>query len=128
MSDSGRTVAVLGASPKRDRYANLALHRLKDAGHRVLSVNPTYDVIEGDPALPSVRDASEAAPEGLNTITVYVSPEHLETVADDLVAARPARVIFNPGSENPRVQNRLDAAGIPWIEACTLVLLSTGQF
>jgi len=37
-------------------------------------------------------------------------------------------VIFNPGTENPDEYEGLRAAGIEPTEACTLVLLRTGQF
>jgi len=37
-------------------------------------------------------------------------------------------VVFNPGTESPAVQERLDDAGIDWLEACTLVMLRSGQF
>jgi hypothetical protein len=41
---------------------------------------------------------------------------------------KPGRVIFNPGTENPELMEMLDAAGIPYLEACTLVMLRAGQF
>ena len=62
------------------------------------------------------------------TLTLYVGPARLEPMIDSLVALKPGRVIFNPGTESPALQQALDTAGIPWEEACTLVLLRTGQF
>jgi hypothetical protein len=44
------------------------------------------------------------------------------------VALNPRRVIFNPGTESAPLQQALDEAGIEWLEACTLVMLRTGQF
>jgi hypothetical protein len=41
---------------------------------------------------------------------------------------KPGRVLFNPGTESAVLQAKLDEAGIPWEEACTLVLLGTGMF
>jgi hypothetical protein len=37
-------------------------------------------------------------------------------------------VIFNPGAENTALVAELEKAGIACEEACTLVLLNTGQF
>jgi predicted CoA-binding protein len=126
---NGLTAAVLGASPKTDRYSHMAMMRLRDAGCRVLPVNPAYREIEGLMSSGTVRDAADAAgSEGLHTLTLYLAPHHLEPLVDDIVAASPGRVIFNPGTESSKVQNALDKAGIPWIEACTLVLLATGQY
>jgi hypothetical protein len=52
----------------------------------------------------------------------------VESLADEIIAAKPGRVIFNPGTEHPEMAKRFQAAGIKTMEACTLVLLSTGQF
>ena len=46
--------------------------------------------------------------------------------ARDIIGA--ARVIFNPGAENPELEATLEERGIPTLRACMLVLLSTGQF
>jgi hypothetical protein len=64
----------------------------------------------------------------VQTLTLYLSPKRLLPIADDIVKLRPGRVIFNPGTETPELQQKLDAAGIPWLEACTLVMLRTGQY
>ena len=44
------------------------------------------------------------------------------------VKENPKRVIFNPGTENPIFAQKLQEKGIPWENACTLVLLSTNQY
>ncbi len=124
-----RPSAVLGASPKADRYSHMAMLRLQEAGHRVIPVNPAYREVEGLTSVATVSDAAEAAgPEGLDTLTLYLAPHHHEPLVDDILAARPRRVIFNPGTESSVMQTALDKAGIPWLEACTLILLSTGQY
>ena len=38
---------------------------------------------------------------------------------DAIVNLKPDRVIFNPGTENPALQRKLDEAGIDWESACT---------
>ncbi len=131
MNDSGKSgaTAVLGASHKAGRYSNMAVQRLKDAGHSVIPVNPAYDTVEGLKSVATVCEAAEAAGSGgLETLTLYLAPHHLEPLVDDIINARPGRVIFNPGTESSRVQKTLDKEGILWMEACTLVLLSTGQY
>ena len=59
---------------------------------------------------------------------MYVGPAISANLAQPLLALRPGRVIFNPGTENPTLAAQLEAAGIPTEEACTLVLLSTGVY
>jgi hypothetical protein len=40
----------------------------------------------------------------------------------------PKRIIFNPGTENDELAKMAKDKGIQPVEACTLVLLSTGQY
>ncbi len=121
---AGTAVAVLGASRKPHRYSNQAVVALKAHGYEVTPVNPAYDEIEG---LPAARGLAEL-PRGIHTLTVYVGPYHIRPMIDEIVALRPQRVILNPGTESAELERALDAAGIRYLEACTLVLLATGQY
>lgn len=123
MSDA-ETVVVLGASPDPERYSNKAQRLLGEHGHRVIPVSPVYDEVEGVKTLKSVAEVSSP----VNTLTLYLSPKRLLQMQDDIVRLRPGRVIFNPGTETPELQQALTTAGIPWEEACTLVMLRTGQY
>lgn len=123
MSDA-ETVVVLGASPDPERYSNKAQRLLGEHGHRVIPVSPVYDEVEGVKTLKSVAEVSSP----VNTLTLYLSPKRLLQMQDDIVHLRPGRVIFNPGTETPELQQALTATGIPWEEACTLVMLRTGQY
>jgi hypothetical protein len=51
-----------------------------------------------------------------------------QELIEAIVAALPERVVSNPGGENPAEYDRLKAAGIEPVEACTLALLRTDQF
>jgi len=124
MSPSPQRVAVLGASHKPDRYSNQAIRLLLAHGHRVVPVHPRLDTVEGLP----VAHGLDAIAGPVDTLTLYVGPERSDDLVDAIVGLRPGRVIFNPGTENPALEARLDAAGIPHERACTLVLLRTGQF
>lgn len=119
-----QTVAVLGASTNRERYSNKAVRLLQEHGHRVIPVNPAQQQIEGLAVAASLDDIRER----IDTLSLYMSPQHLATVSTAILRLNPGRVIFNPGTESPELQSKLDEARIPWEEACTLVLLRTGQF
>ena len=117
-------VAVVGASEKPERYANRALRMLLSQGFTPIPVSRSGKDILGLKGYASLA----AIPHPVDTVTIYVSPERQTSVLQDLLAIRPRRVIFNPGAENPEAAAALVQAGITVIEACTLVLLSTGQF
>ena len=78
---AGYAVAVLGASPKPERYSNQAIHLLRQYGHTVIPVNPIQREIAGLP----VAAALSAITEKVDTVTVYVSPSHLEPLVDGLL-------------------------------------------
>ena len=125
MSNSpSETVVVLGASDQPDRYSNKAVKMLLEHGHRVIPIHPALKTVEGIAVVPNLPSVSE----NVNTLTLYLGPDRLEKLISEIVQLAPKRVIFNPGTESPVVQQALDQAGIPWQEACTLVLLRTGQY
>lgn len=117
-------VAVVGASDKPDRYANRALRMLLSHGFTPIPVSRSGKDILGLKGYASLT----AVPDPIDTITVYLSPHKQAPVIRDILAVRPRRVIFNPGAENPEGADALGRHGIAVVEACTLVLLATGQF
>ncbi len=119
-----KTVVVLGASDKPERYSYKAFKMLQEYGHATLLVSPRLTQIDGVAVYPSL-----SAIEGpVDTVTVYVSAENSSLLQDQFLQLRPRRVLFNPGSENPSLSKVLINMGIEVEEACTLVLLRTNQF
>jgi len=117
-------VVIIGASDNPERYSHQAQLLLRQHGHEVVPVHPKLAVIEGVPVVADVRAISGP----VDTVTLYVGPAISAGLKDDLVALKPRRVIFNPGTENTALQAALTSAGIECEQACTLVLLRTGQF
>lgn len=117
-------VVILGASDKSDRFAYKAMVMLKQYGHEIVLVHPTLTEIAGQPVY---SDLSKV-PRPVDTLTVYVNPRISISMKDQIIALKPKRVIFNPGTENPAIAFDLKKTGIDTIHACTLVMLSTGEF
>lgn len=118
------TVVIVGASSNPERYSHRALLLLQKHGHTVVPVHPALAQIEG---VPVVADLG-LIPGPVDTVTMYVGPAISSGLQDKLIALKPGRVIFNPGAENASLADALQKAGIACEEACTLVLLNTGQF
>jgi predicted CoA-binding protein len=121
---STKTVAILGASPKPDRYAYQALQLLREYGHRTLPVNPAFDEILGEKCYPRISDA----PGPIDTVTLFFGESLSNPLIDEIVSAKPGRIIMNPGAENSALAAQAEEAGIEVVEGCTLVMLRTGQF
>ncbi len=117
-------VVILGASDKPDRYAHKAQLMLAEHGHEVVPVHPRLQNIEGVSVVPDLSSVTGA----VDTVTMYVGPAISSGLTEKLIALKPKRVLFNPGSENPTLASALNAAQIATEEACTLVLLRTGQY
>jgi predicted CoA-binding protein len=123
MSPEAPVTLVLGASPKPDRYSNLCVRRLVQHGHAVIAVGRREGAIGEVPIVPAI-------PQGrpVDTVTMYLNRENQRPWEGLLLKLRPRRIIFNPGAENDELARRAGEAGIGTLVACTLVLLSTGQY
>ena len=118
------TVAILGASAKPERYSHKALEMLHEYGYHVLPIRPACEEILGEKCYPRIS----AAPGPIDTVTVYLNSTRSTPLIEEIIAAQPKRIILNPGAENEALALRARQAGIEVVEACTLVLLRTGQF
>lgn len=114
---------ILGASTNSSRYANLAAHRLVAHGHPIVNVGIKQGEVAGVPI-----EKPEQIHTDLDTITLYLGPQNQPEYYDYILKSKPKRLIFNPGTENPELEELAEANGIETTEACTLVLLSTGQY
>lgn len=124
MTPSEHNVAVLGATSKPGRFSHQAVLKLKKHGYNVLPLNPRFDEIEG---FPVYRELHEL-PQPVHTLTLYVGAAKLDSMIDEVLSAKPGRVIFNPGTESHALQQALSDAGIEWLEDCTLIMLDANKF
>lgn len=114
---------VIGASENPQRYSYLATERLKSFGHEVVALANKKGVINDTPIIterPSLTD--------IDTVTLYINPILQKDYYDYILSLKPKRIIFNPGTENDELFNLAKINKIQAIEACTLVMLSTGQY
>ncbi len=124
MTGSKKTM-IVGASNNPGRYAYLAASMLLDYGHPIVPVGIKKGEIFGHPILdirqlPMIKE--------VDTITLYIGPQHQAQWYDYLIGIKPQRIIFNPGTENGEFEKKLEDNGIEAVQACTLVLLRTNQF
>lgn len=124
------TVLLIGASNNPSRYSNKALHRLIAHGHRVIPLHPYSEITTIEPTihhLSQVKKEEDIDIE-IDIAVIYIRAELLKPDISELVRIAPSTVIFNPGAESIELKNELERHGISTRNACTLVLLSIGQF
>lgn len=114
---------VLGASDNPSRYSYLAIKKLRAHQHPVLAVGRKETVVGEVPV------HKETVPDdAVDTVTLYLNPQNQVPYYDYILQLKPRRIIFNPGTENPELMKMAEEAGIEPVIACTLVMLSTGQY
>lgn len=114
---------VLGASPNPDRYSFLAVNKLAKFGHAVIPVGIKKGKIQDMKILNGLPEEKD-----VDTVSLYLNPANQKTYYDYILSLNPKRIIFNPGTENSELKNLAREKGIDTLEACTLVMLSTGQY
>ena len=114
---------VLGASDNPSRYSYLAIQRLRQHDHPVVAIGKKNSQVA------DVAITKEKKPfEDIDTITFYLNPLHQKEYYDYILSLKPKRLVFNPGAENEELTQLAKKNNIKTLEACTLVLLSTGQY
>lgn len=118
-----KKTVVLGATPNPTRYAYLATLRLKQRGHEVVPVGPAEGDIQG-------TEIQKGSPEieDVDTVTLYLNPERQRAYYDYIFSLKPRRIIFNPGTENPELDQLAHERGIETEEGCTLTMLAIGNY
>lgn len=114
---------VLGASPNPSRYSYLAVNKLARYNHDVVAIGRRKGKVG------TIDIQTEPQPlSDIETITLYLNPFNQKQYYDYIISLKPKRIIFNPGTENPELYKLARQHNIETMEACTLVMLSTGQY
>lgn len=120
---SEKKTMVIGASENKQRYSNMAILRLRQHHHPVVAIGNRKGVVEDVDIITEHPDVHD-----IDTVTLYLNPQHQKDYYDYILSVKPKRIIFNPGTENPELEDLAEKQGIQTMEACTLVLLGTGQY
>jgi uncharacterized protein len=120
---SNKTTLVVGASENTERYAHRAILKLLEKKHTVyaegLRPGQVNSIIISNQKIPYTD---------IHTVTLYVGPKNQESWIEYILSLKPKRIIFNPGTENEGFQKLAEVNNIETIDACTLVMLSIGNY
>ena len=123
--NKSKLTLVVGATDNPERYPYRAAELLQAKGVPFVPIGIKRGLVFGEEIL-DLRQ--KPALGGIHSITLYLGPQNQSEWIDYLIGLGPKRIIFNPGTENPVFFSKAKAAGIDALEACTLVMLTTGQF
>lgn len=119
----GKKTLVVGGSSNPTRYSNMAIHRLVENNHDVVSIGRKEAVVNDVKILTGKPEFND-----VHTITMYIGPNNQDEFIDYLIELKPKRIIFNPGTENFEFEKIAESKGIEVINNCTLVMLSLDIF
>lgn len=114
---------VLGASDKPERYSNMAIRMLQKYGHSIVAIGNKATTTHGITISKDLVKVTD-----IHTVTLYLNPTLQKNYYDYILTLQPQRIIFNPGTENDELYDLAKSHGILPVEACTLVMLQTGQY
>lgn len=114
---------IIGASNNIERYSYKAAERLISYGHEIKLIGKRQDIIFGKTIETEQKEFTN-----IDTVTLYLSAKLQTEYYEYILSLKPQRVIFNPGTENIELSKLLVENKIVVEEACTLVLLGTGQY
>ncbi len=118
-----KTTLVIGASENPDRYSNKVILRLLTMGIPVKAIGIKEGSVNGLPILTGKPPLSD-----IDTVTLYLGAGKQREYYDYILGLQPRRIIFNPGAENEEFEKIAEAKGIEALQACSLVMISTGSF
>lgn len=119
-----KTNLVLGASSKTTRYSKMAIELLQNKGEDVIAIGSKEAEVGDVKILTTLPDYVKQ----VHTVTIYLRPSLQKQYEKMILDLQPKRVIFNPGANNPELQNKLASVGIEVLNACTLVMIQTNQY
>jgi hypothetical protein len=114
---------VLGASEDPSRYSYLAIKKLLAHGHEIVAIGKKEGYINDTKIFTQQQPVTD-----IDTVTLYLNPVHQVPYYNYILSLHPKRIIFNPGTENKELASLAKQNNIETQEACTLVLLTTGQY
>jgi predicted CoA-binding protein len=108
--ESVRTIAIVGASPRRERPSHGVMAYLQRRGYRTIPVNPNAagDTINGERCYVSLAEV----PEPIDMVDVFRRPEAAGGIVDDAIQAGAKVVWMQLGIRDDAAATRAEAAGL----------------
>jgi predicted CoA-binding protein len=120
---AGKTIALVGATNKTDKWGYRIFRALRSKGYKVLPVHPSIDAIDGEPVYRSLG-ALPARPDGVSIVVPPSATEDTVRLAKELGYDL---VWMQPGAESEQAIEFCDQNGVTCIHhKCILVETGTG--
>jgi predicted CoA-binding protein len=118
------TIAIIGATPRRSKYANKAVRAFVEHGDIVVPIHPAAEEVEGLKAYRSVLDV----PGEIDVASFYVSPAVGLNIIDECAKKGIKQILLNPGAESAEIVNRAVDLGINVKQTCSIVMIGRSPY
>jgi uncharacterized protein len=119
-----KTTLVLGASARPERFSYEAIRSLQKNNIPVIALGRR----ESDLGDIKIRKGMPDDITGVHTVTLYMSAANQKEYYSYILSLKPKRIIFNPGTINPELEELALKNGIKVVNECMLVMLDRGLF
>ncbi len=114
----GKTIAVVGLSPRPERDSHLVAKYLKEQGYRIIPVNPMVDEVLGEKSYPDLK----AIPERVDVVDVFRKAEDVLPIVDQAIDIGASAVWMQLGIVNEAAAARAREAGLGVVmDLCMLI-------
>ena len=107
-----KTIVVVGASNKPEKYSHEVGSYLKEQGYHVIPVNPTEEEVLGERAYNTV----DQVPEHIDVVDVFLRAEKTPQIAEDAVRAGAKALWLQEGIENAQARRIAEEGRLAYVE------------
>lgn len=114
--------AIVGATPKKDKYGYMVFNKLSEKGYNVFLVNPFYEEIEGKKVYKNLYEITE----NIDCVSMIVAPEKGKSYIEQAAKLGIKIIWFQPGAESKELIELCKSFGIePVYNSCVMVALNS---
>jgi uncharacterized protein len=105
---SSRVIAIVGLSPKEDKPSNTVARYLREAGYKIIPVNPGYDEVLGEKCYHALADV----PEKIDIVDIFMRADSIMPVVEEAVKVKPKCIWLQLGIVNEEAKKTAENHGI----------------
>ncbi len=109
--ETSHTIAIVGLSPSEDKASNGVARYLRNAGYRIIPVNPGYEEILGEKSYKSLSEI----PEKVDVVDIFMRADKLVPVVEEAVKIKPKYIWLQLGIISDEARVIAEKSGIGFV-------------
>jgi len=113
---SSKNIAIIGLSPKEDKPSNGVAKYLKNAGYRIIPVNPAYDEILEEKCYHTLSEI----PDKIDIVDIFMRPDKIIPFVQEAVKIKPGCIWLQLEIVNEAAKKTAEECGITFFMDCCI--------